>query len=175
MPFISWVTSTYLFQTFTPPYLVKSFFLIFQGILGSISQVNEPRGWTFLCIWYENRRFWVHEVKRHYFSFYMALCIPIHLRQRTSRIYQDHQLFRRVLTSFVPPVHNQGVSLAPLQGLCPKVNIPADYWLILCILSLTDLFCINPCRHLAVDVFPTRSLYLSAFLLRLNSALIRYL
>ena len=136
--------------------------------------MNEPRGWTFLCIWYENRRFWVHEVKRHYFSFYMALCIPIHLRQRTSRIYQDHQLFRRVLTSFVPPVHNQGVSLAPLQGLCPKVNIPADYWLILCILSLTDLFCMNPCRHLAVDVFPTRSSYLSAFLSRLNSVLCNY-
>jgi len=37
-----------------------------------------------------------------------------------------------VLTSFVPPIHNQGVSLAPRQGLCPLENIPADYWLILC-------------------------------------------
>ena len=46
----------------------------------------------------------------------MALCIPSHLRQRTSRVYQDHPHFCRVLTSFVPPVHNQGVSLAPLQG-----------------------------------------------------------
>jgi hypothetical protein len=35
-------------------------------------------------------------------------------------------------TSFVPPAHNQGVSLAPFQGLCPLDNIPADYWLILC-------------------------------------------
>ena len=72
--------------------------------------------WAFLCIWYENSWFWVHEVKRLAFPFYMALCIPIHLRQRTSRVYQDHPHFCRVLTSFVPPVHNQGVSLAPLQG-----------------------------------------------------------
>ncbi len=78
--------------------------------------MNEPRGWTFLCIWYENSWFGVYEVKRLVFSFYMALCIPIHLRQRTSRIYQDLPLFCGVLTSFVPPVHNQGVSLAPLQG-----------------------------------------------------------
>ena len=78
--------------------------------------MNEPRGWTFLCIWYESRGFRVYEVKRHCFSFYMALCMPIHLRQRTSRVYQDHLHLCRVLTSFVPPVHNQGVSLAPLQG-----------------------------------------------------------
>ena len=38
-----------------PPYLVKSFFLIFQGFFSYISQMNEPRQWTFLCIWYENR------------------------------------------------------------------------------------------------------------------------
>ena len=47
----------------------------------------------------------------------MALCIPIHLRQRTSRVYQDHPTISdQVLTSLVPPVHNQGVSSAPLQG-----------------------------------------------------------
>ena len=45
----------------------------------------------FLCIWYENSEFWVHEVKRLLISFYMALCVPIHLRQRTSHVYQDHQ------------------------------------------------------------------------------------
>lgn len=33
----------------------------------------------------------------------MALCIPIHLRQRTSRIYQDHLHLCWVLTSFVRP------------------------------------------------------------------------
>ena len=92
------------------------FFPYFSRILSYISQMNEPRGWTFLCIWYESRGFRVYEVKRHCFSFYMALCMPIHLRQRTSRVYQDHLHLCRVLTSFVPPVHNQGVSLAPLQG-----------------------------------------------------------
>ena len=46
----------------------------------------------------------------------MALCMPLLLRQRTSRVYQDHPHFFGVLTSFVPPVHFQGVSLAPLQG-----------------------------------------------------------
>ena len=70
----------------------------------------------------------------------MALCIPSHLRQRTSRVYQDPRHFCRVLTSLVPPVHNQGVSLAPLQG-------HALWWLFLpttgsffFVLSLTDLF-----------------------------------
>ena len=102
--------------------------------------MNEPRRWTFLCIWYENRGFWVHEVKRRCFSFYMALCIPILLRQRTSRVYQDHLHLCRVLTSFVPPVHNQGVSSAPNQG-------PALWKIFLLttgsffVLSITDLFC----------------------------------
>ena len=50
-----------------PPYIVKSFFLIFQGIFSSISQMNEPRRWTFLCIWYENRGVGVHKIKRHHF------------------------------------------------------------------------------------------------------------
>ena len=49
--------------------------------------------------------------------FLMALYIPFHLWQRTSRVYQDHPHFCRVLTSFVLPIHNPGVSLAPRQGL----------------------------------------------------------
>ena len=65
----------------------------------------------------------------------LALCIPIPLWQLTSYIHQDHLCLQRVLTSFVLPVHNQGVSYAPLQGLCPMVIIPADYWLILCIVD----------------------------------------
>lgn len=100
--------------------------------------MNEPRGWTFLCIWYENRGVGVYEVERLLFPLYMALCMPLLLRQRTSRVYQDHPHLFGVLTSFVPPVHNQGVSLAPLQG-------PA-LWLIFLlttgsffVLSLTDL------------------------------------
>ena len=151
-----------------PPYLVKCFFLIFQEIFNFISQINEPRGWTFLCIWYENRGFWVHEVKRHCISFYMALCIPIHLRQRTSRIYQDHLHLCWVLTSFVPPVHNQGVSLAPLQGHALwKIFLPTTGSFF--VLSLTDLSCMISGQRLAADVFPTRSSYLSAFLSQLNS------
>ena len=96
--------------------------------------------WAFLCIWYENSWFWVHEIKRLGFPFYMALCIPIHLRQRTSRVYQDHPHFCRVLTSFVPPVHNQGVSLAPCQGHALwKIFLPTTGSFF--VLSLTDLFC----------------------------------
>ena len=96
--------------------------------------------WAFLCIWYENSWFWVHEIKRLGFPFYMALCIPIHLRQRTSRVYQDLPLFCRVLTSFVPPVHNQGVSLAPRQGLALwKIFLPTTGSFF--VLRLTDLFC----------------------------------
>ena len=78
--------------------------------------MNKPWRWTFLCIWYENSWFGVHKIKRLDFSLYMALCIPIHLWRRTSRVYQDLPLLCRVLTSFVPSAHNQGVSLAPLQG-----------------------------------------------------------
>ena len=96
--------------------------------------------WAFLCIRYENTWFWVHEVKRLGFLFYMALCIPIHLRQRTSRVYQDLPHFCRALTSFVPPVHNQGVSLAPCQGLALwKIFLPTTGSLF--VLSFTDLFC----------------------------------
>ena len=97
--------------------------------------------WAFLCIWYENSWFWVHEIKRLGFPFYMALCIPIHLRQRTSRVYQDHlAISDQVLTSLVPPVHNQGVSLAPCQGHALwKIFLPTTGSFFL--LSLTDLFC----------------------------------
>ena len=66
--------------------------------------------------WYENRGVGVYEVERLYFPLCMALCMPLLLRQRTSRVYQDLPHFFGVPTSFVPPVHNQGVSLAPLQG-----------------------------------------------------------
>ena len=56
----------------------------------------------------------------------MALYIPIHLWRRTSRVYQDLCTFSvLVLTSFVPPAHNQGVSLAPCQGLALwKIFLP---------------------------------------------------
>lgn len=33
-----------------PPYLVKCFSFKDQGFFNYISQMNEPRGWTFLCL-----------------------------------------------------------------------------------------------------------------------------
>ena len=105
--------------------------------------MNEPRRWTFLCIWYENSWFRVYEVKRLCFPLYMALCMPFHLRQRTSRVYQDHLHRCSVLTSFLPPVHNQGVSLAPNQGLALwKIFLPTTGSFF--VLILTDLFCTIP-------------------------------
>jgi len=49
-------------------------------------------------------------------SLYMALCNPSLYGSKppmSNRIIRTHT---RVLTSFVLPIHNQGVSLAPLQG-----------------------------------------------------------
>ena len=105
--------------------------------------MNEPRGWTFLCIWYENRGVGVYEIERLLFSLYMALCMPLLLRQRTSRVYQDLPHLSGVLTSFVPPVHNQGAGLAPLQGhalwkiFLPSIGMTATGSFF--VLSLTDL------------------------------------
>jgi len=45
------------------------------------------------------------------YALHGLVCSPVPLWQRTSRVYQDP-----APTSFVPPAHNQGVSLAPLQG-----------------------------------------------------------
>ena len=69
----------------------------------------------------------------------MVFCIPILLRPRTSRVCQELRHFCRVLTSFVPPVHNQGVCLAPLQGhALRKIFLPTTGSFF--VLSLTDLF-----------------------------------
>ena len=74
----------------------------------------------------------------------------------------------RVLTSFVPPVHNQGAGLAPLQGLALwKIFLPATGSFF--VISLTDLYVFHG-WHLAVDVFPTSFPYLPAFPSPLDSA-----
>ena len=80
----------------------------------------------------------------------MALCIPIHLRQRTSRVYQDHPTISdQVLTSLVPPVHNQGVSSAPLQGHALwNIFLPTTGSFFVCF--ITDFL---PATALSVDVF----------------------
>ncbi len=86
--------------------------------------MNEPRRWTFLCIWYENRGCRVYEIERLCFrstwpcvypSFYGSVP-PVSTRITGLR----------VLTSFVPPVHNQGAGSAPNQGLALwKIFLPA--------------------------------------------------
>ena len=86
----------------------------------------------------------------------MALCIPIHLRQRTSHVYQDHPTISdRVLTSLVPPVHNQGVSSAPLQGHALwKIFLPTTGSFFVCF--ITDFFLQ---QHFSMDVFLLHSVY----------------
>ena len=124
--------------------------------------MNEPRRWTFLCIWYENSWFRVYEVKRLCFPLYMALCMPFLLRQRTSRVYQDHLHLCSVLTSFLPPVHNQGVSLAPNQGLALwKIFLPTTGSFF--VLNLTDLFCMIPEPAPCGGRFPCSFLILFSF------------
>ena len=87
--------------------------------------MNEPRRWTFLCIWYENRGVGVHKIKRHHFrSTWPCVYPPIYGSEPpvSTRIISH---FRRVLTSFVLPIHNPGVSLAPCQGLALwKIFLP---------------------------------------------------
>lgn len=70
------------------------FSLYFKDFFSYISQINEPRRWVFLCIWYENRCFGIYKIKRLIIPLYMALCMPLHLWQLTSRVYQDHPAFR---------------------------------------------------------------------------------
>ena len=72
------------------PYIVKWFSLKNQGFLKFISQVNEPRRWTFLCIWYENRGWRVHEIERLCFCSTWPCVYPL-LWRRTSHVYQDHR------------------------------------------------------------------------------------
>ena len=50
---------------------------------------------------------------------------------------------RGVLTTFVLPVHNQGVGLAFKQDHCPQGKIPTDYQLILCNYTTDPNTCIT--------------------------------
>lgn len=103
--------------------------------------MNEPRRWTFLCIWYENRGCRVYEVERLCFrstwpcvypSFYGSVP-PVSTRITVLR----------VLTSFVPPVHNQGAGSAPNQGLAlRKIFLPATGSFF--VLSIADLIGMLP-------------------------------
>ena len=58
-----------------------------------------------------------------------------------------------VLTFFVPPVHNQGVSLAPLQGLALwKIFLPTTGSFF--VIHLTDLISNGSLAGTFVDVLP---------------------
>ena len=98
--------------------------------------MNEPRRWTFLCIWYKNRGCRVHEVERLCFRSTWPCVYPSFYGGEPPVSTRITVL--RVLTSFVPPVHNQGVSLAPLQGPALwKIFLPTTGSFF--VISLTDL------------------------------------
>ena len=115
--------------------------------------MNEPRRWTFLCIWYENRGWRVHEVERLCFRSTWPCVYPSFYGSAPPVSTRITVL--RVLTSFVPPVHNQGVSSAPLQGHA-LWNIFLLTTGSFFVISLTDLYVFLG-RHLAADVFPAGS------------------
>ena len=81
---------------------------------------------SIFCIWYKNRWLWVYEIKRLYFSVLHGLVythpsMAAHLPCLPGSLH----ISVLVLTSFVPPAHNQGVSLAPCQGLALwKIFLP---------------------------------------------------
>ena len=81
---------------------------------------------SIFCIWYKNRWLWVYEIKRLCFSVLHGLVYPFppmaaHLPCLPGSLH----ISVLVLTSFVPPAHNQGVSLAPCQGLALwKIFLP---------------------------------------------------
>lgn len=104
--------------------------------------MNEPRRWTFLCIWYENSWFRVYEVKRLFFSVLHGL-LYAPPSTAANLPYLPGSSLMCVLTSFVPPVHNQGVSLAPNQGPALwKIFLPTTGSFF--VLFLTDFICMIP-------------------------------
>ena len=66
-----------------------------------------------------------------------------------------------VLTSFVPPVHDQGVSSAPLQGHALwKIFLPTTGSFFLCF--ITDFLSSFLQQHFSVDVFLLHSVFYSS-------------
>ena len=60
--------------------------------------------------------FWVYKSERRLFRYSWPLYIPSLYGSAPPVSTRITFGFPRVLTSFVPPAHNQGVSLAPHQG-----------------------------------------------------------
>lgn len=65
----------------------------------------------------ENSGLWVYEVERLFFRSTWPAYIPSFYGSEPPMSNRIIQTLIWVLTSFVPPIHNQGVSLAFLQGL----------------------------------------------------------
>ena len=135
-----------------------------------ISQKNKPQEWTFLCIWYENSGFWVHEIKRLCFRFTWPCVYPSiygsgpPVSTRISRTFAGSQLpssrlsITRVSAWLL-------VRVLPYGNYSCRLLAHSLYLLLLtCSVRSTSL-------HLSADVFPTRLSYLSAFLPQLNSTL----
>ncbi len=113
------------------PYLVKCFFLIFQGISSYISQMNEPRGWTFLRIWYESRGVLGTRNKT---SLFLALHGLVYTHPSTAANLPCLPGSPASLPgpNFLRPAcPYSGCQLSSFTGSCPMEYIPADYWLIL--------------------------------------------
>ena len=70
------------------------------------------------CIWYENRWLWVYEIKHLCFSvLYVLVYTHPSMAAHILCLLESLYISALVLTPFVPPVHNQGVSLTHCQGL----------------------------------------------------------
>ena len=123
-----------------PPHIFKCFLLKIQGFPSFSISVNEPKSWTFHCIWYRKSGKRVYEIKRLWFSLYMALCIPIPLWQLTSYNHQDPLCRQR---SSLPSscLSITRVSALLLNGVMPHGDdfcrllahsLSFDYWLASC-------------------------------------------
>lgn len=107
--------------------------------------------WTFLCILCGNSSFRVHLNKRLCFPLFMALCIPIPLWQRTSRVYQDHLCFQRSsLPSFRLSITRVSDSLPYKVIALWKIFLPTTGSLF--VFFITDLCSL--CRHDIRGRFP---------------------
>lgn len=77
--------------------------------------MNEHVLWIFLCIQYENSCFRVYKTKRLLCSVFNGLVYSLPSMATHLPYLPGSTLY--MSTSFVLPIHNPGVSLAPRQGL----------------------------------------------------------
>lgn len=103
-----------------PPYLVKSFFLenqgFFQYIINKYLRRRSHRNGHFSVSGTKIADF--RYTKQNVFLFVLHGLVYTHPSTAANLpcLPGSSALWSRVLTSLVPPVHNQGVSSAPLQG-----------------------------------------------------------